>query len=133
MAGGFRYGGIALLPLIRKHERAVEKDFALMGVDYRDRFKPGGGPSRLTTRRLLLLVDALDRFTSHFWSEAGDYDRVSAETIAITDIWGALAGNGAIHPLRNQREQAARAAKREKDKRAIREASRLRKRLRQAS
>lgn len=131
MAGGCWHGGrLDLLPLIREYEDAVEMDLAAIGIDYRDRWREGGGVSRLTTRRLLLLVDGLDRYESHFWSEVSDSDRVSAAVIVLTDIWSALAGGEKIHPLREMKKRMAAAKEREEKKRAIREASRLRKRMR---
>lgn len=37
----------------------VEADLAYCGIDLRDHYRPRSGPSRLTARRLLLLVDNL--------------------------------------------------------------------------
>ena len=108
----------------------MEKDLALIGVDYRDRFRPGGGASHLTVRRLLVLVDSLDRGHSWFWSEVHGGERLSAESIVLTDIWGALAGEGKIHPLREMSKRVEEMRKREVTKRRIREASRKRKRMR---
>lgn len=105
-------------------------DLAAIGIDYRDRWRQGGGISQLTTRRLLLLVDGLDRFESHFWSEVTEEDRMSATAIVLTDIWSALAGGDKNHPLREMKKRMAAAKEREVKKRAIREASRIRKRMR---
>lgn len=75
MGGGDRRGGrLELLPLIRKYEDAVELDLFDRGVDYRDRWRPGGGASRLTLRRLLLLVCGMDPFESRFWMLCGRLD-----------------------------------------------------------
>lgn len=75
MGGGDRRGGrVELLPLIREHEEAVELDLFDRGVDYRDRWRPGGGESRLTLRRLLLLIVGMDPFESRFWMACGRLD-----------------------------------------------------------
>ena len=131
MAGGFRPGGrLDLFPLIRQHEDAVEQDLAAIGIDYRDRWRPGGGPSRLTIRRLLVLVDGMDRYESHFWSAVTDQERISAETVVMTDIWSALTGGERAHPIREAKKRIAEAREREKKKDLIRKAARLRRRQR---
>lgn len=111
----------------------MELDLADMGIDYRDRFKPGGGPSRLTVRRLLLLVDGLDRFTSRFWNEVGGQSPISTTDIVLTDIWQSITGEKRGHPLRRPRESRDELRERENRKRAIRAAVRRRKRLRVAA
>ena len=132
MAGGFWPGGrLDLLPLIRRHEDAVEQDLAAIGIDYRDRWRRGGGSSQLTIRRLLVLVDGLDRYESHFWSEVTDQDRLSAQTVVLTDIWRALTGADENHPIREAKKRMADAREREKKKELIRQAARLRRRKRQ--
>lgn len=131
MAGGFRPGGrLDLLPLIRRHEDAVEQDLAAIGIDYRDRWREGGGRSQMTIRRLLVLVDGLDRYESHFWSEVTEQDRISAQTVVLTDIWSALAGGEKAHPIRETKKRIAEAREREHKKDLIRRAARLRRRQR---
>lgn len=77
----------------------------LRGVDLRDLWRPGGGESRLTVRRLLLIVDALPRDTSLFWTAAADVDQISTDQVLLTDLWSAWTGKP--HPLRTRREDAA--------------------------
>lgn len=127
MAGGYRPGGrLSYLPLIRKHEDLIEQDFARMGWDYRDRYRRGGGESRMTVRRMLLLVDALDRFDSLFWAEVGGYERLSSDTLILTDIWRAVTDSDKPHPLRRQKELRAEVAERERKKQAIKAIARHR-------
>lgn len=102
MGGGDRGGGrLELLPLILAHEEAVELDLLDKGIDYRDYFRPGGGKSRLTLRRLLLIVEDLDPFASRFWTESeafglwwqlnrGKKDRFAMGDRALMDIAGGL-------------------------------------------
>lgn len=105
-------------------------DLALMGIDYRDRWREGGGASQLTTRRLLLLVDGLDRWNSHFWSSVVGEERMSDSALVLTDIWRSLAGGEKPHPLREMKRLMSESKSREKKKEAIRQASRMRKRMR---
>lgn len=121
-------GRLGLLPLIRKFECEVEQDFAIHGWDYRDRYRPKGGTSLLTVRRLLILVDALDRTSSRFWARVGEFDPLSSETIVLTDIWASLVESKEGHPLRRRSELLAEAELREKKKADIRLASATRKR-----
>lgn len=104
MAGGHGPGGrLSLLPLVRKHQELVELDLADLGQDFRDWFRPGFGESRLTTRRLLLLIEGMkDRGGSRFWSEIVGKDPLSHEATVGADIYGALAGKP--HPLLTRRE-----------------------------
>ena len=102
MGGGDRGGGrLELLPLILAHEEAVELDLLDKGIDYRDYFRPGGGKSRLTLRRLLLIVEDLDPFASRFWTESeafglwwqlnrGKKDRFATGDRVLMDIAGGL-------------------------------------------
>lgn len=102
MGGGDWGGGrLELLPLILAHEEAVELDLLDKGIDYRDYFRPGGGKSRLTLRRLLLIVEDLDPFASRFWAESeafglwwqlnrGKKDRFATGDRALMDIAGGL-------------------------------------------
>jgi hypothetical protein len=50
-------GSLALVELIDRHGREVERELADKGIDLRDVYLPGGGPSRLTPRRVLALVE----------------------------------------------------------------------------
>lgn len=81
----------------------MELDLFDRGVDYRDYYRPGGGASRLTMRRLLLLVADLDPFASRFWAEAEDFglwwelnekkkDRFTTAERTLMDIAGGLGG-----------------------------------------
>lgn len=70
----------------------VEADFQrFYHLDYRDRYRPGGGDSRLTIRRLLTLVDALPP-ESLFRSAVEDRLPVSEQSAAAGDIVTALTG-----------------------------------------
>lgn len=99
-----------MLPLIREHEDLVEGDFAFYypHTDYRDRYRPEGGPSRLTVRRLLVLVDRLPP-ESAFKSAIEDRPPVSEVSAAVMDLWSAW-HNNAEHPrwsaLKRAREKA---------------------------
>ena len=85
-------GEIGWLPLIREHEELVEADFQrFYHIDYRDRYRPGGGLSRLTLRRLLALVDGLPA-ESLFRSEVEDRMPVSEQSAAIGDVISAFTG-----------------------------------------
>lgn len=48
-----------LLFLIREYAAAVEADLAFRQIDFRDYWLPGGGSSRLSLRRLLVLIAGL--------------------------------------------------------------------------
>lgn len=103
MAGGLWPGGrltvpaIGLLQLIRQHEHLVEVDLQqTYRVDFRDWYRPRGGESRLTTRRLLLLVDRLPREESHFWPTVTDQDPVTNEEFLLMDLFNAFTGE--LHP-----------------------------------
>lgn len=95
-----------------------------MGVDARDWFKPGGGVSRLTTRRLLLFVDTLSRTGSLFWSELADIDPLSVEGWIMSDVFAALAGE--VHPARTVREDRRKAVELERRKQQVRALERAR-------
>lgn len=45
--------------MIRTFAGPVEADLAFTGVDFRDFYRPGGGSSGLSMRRLLALISAL--------------------------------------------------------------------------
>lgn len=87
------------MPLIRRFEAQVEADLQMYchGIDYRDRFRPGGGPSRLTVRRLLVLVEHLPA-QSAFNAAREDRAPVSLTASAVMDVWESLAGKR--HPGR---------------------------------
>lgn len=109
----------------------MEQDFADKGWDYRDRYRPGGGPSRMTVRRLLLLVDGLDQRTSRFWCAVFDRNPMSLTDSLVADLWELWAGKDNRHPIRQTRaevrEQEAAALARERRKKQIKAAERRRK------
>lgn len=49
----------SLVGLLAEHCGPVEADLGFRGIDLRDLRRPGGGPSRLTWRRLRVFIDAL--------------------------------------------------------------------------
>ncbi|CAB0927452.1 cell envelope integrity protein TolA [Corynebacterium diphtheriae] len=100
-------------------------DFADRGWDYRDRYRKGGGPSRMTTRRLLLLVDGLDRNSSRFWAEITDSDRFSTTDYVLMIFYLALIGE--VHPMWNRREEERKKSEFEAKKKAVLAAERARK------
>lgn len=77
--------------------------------DVRDFFLPGGGASKLTLRKLLILVDRLPP-ESAFRSAVGDRVPISAEAGILMDIFKSLSGEE--HPrwqaLKNARERERR-------------------------
>lgn len=95
--------------MIREHEDLVEGDFAFYfpQTDYRDRYRPGGGPSRLTLRRLMVLVDRLPP-ESAFKSLIEDRLPISEQSAAIGDVIHALTGTPwhRWDALARQRKQA---------------------------
>lgn len=100
VAGDQRLGKrLSLLPLIRRFEGDVEADFARFypAIDYRDRYRRGGGTSYLTVRRLLVLVEKLPA-ESAFQAAREDRAPVSLAASAIMDVWESLAGKR--HPGR---------------------------------
>lgn len=82
-------------------------------ADYRDRFRPGGGASQLTIRRLLLLVEHLPA-ESAFHAAREDRAAASLTANAVMDVWESLTGKR--HPGRaspsQRRAQAAERAER---------------------
>lgn len=58
--------------MIREHADAVEADLAYRGIDFRDHFRPGGGSSRLTLRRLAVLLRYLPRESHTARAQGGD-------------------------------------------------------------
>ncbi|MDT9411306.1 hypothetical protein [Corynebacterium rouxii] len=111
--------------MIRAREDLVELDFADRGWDYRDFFLPGGGPSRLTLRRLLLLVDGLDRDSSRFWADVNDTDRFTKLELITMTVFNLFSEKP--HPLLTAREDAKKRADFEARKQQILAAERARK------
>lgn len=100
---------LALLPLIRRHEAEVEADLQRFHqTDYRDRFRPAGGASQLTVRRLLVLVESLPAEAA-FHAAREDRAAASLTANAVMDVWESLTGKK--HPGRastsQRRAQAA--------------------------
>ncbi|MBB1022967.1 MULTISPECIES: hypothetical protein [unclassified Dietzia] len=114
MEGGRRAGKrLGLLGRIREHEDAVEADFARFypSVDYLDRYRRDSrGRTRLSLRRLLLLVDHLPQ-ESAFASALAERHPISGEQAATYAVWSALTGKQ--HPylddLKNRRDQERKA------------------------
>lgn len=79
-------------------------DFADRGWDYRDFYLPDGGPSRLTLRRLLLLVDGLDRDSSRFWTDVNGVDRFTKLELIMMMIFNLFSDK--THPFMTAREDA---------------------------
>jgi hypothetical protein len=105
---------LTLLPLIRRFEAEVEADLQRFhGIDYRDRFRPGGGASHLTIRRLLVLVEFLPA-ESQFHAAREDRSAASLTANAVMDVWESLTNQK--HPGRastaQRRQQAIEAAER---------------------
>lgn len=88
-----------------KFPEELELDLLDLGLDLRDWFRPAGDPRRLSTRRLLLIVDKrLDRYTSLFWCAVYDREPVGWDLLVATDIFSVLTGKD--HPVRTIREDA---------------------------
>lgn len=96
----------------------MEADLQLIhGIDYRDRFRPGGGPSQLTIRRLLVLVKYLPA-QSNFYAACEKRAPVSLGDSAVMDVWESLTGKK--HPGRaGEEEMRNRAAERAERARLI--------------
>lgn len=89
----------------------MELDFADLGFDLRDWWRPGGGESRMTTRRVLLIVSGLAKTTSRFWCVVLGTDPLSDDQWLLSDIYAATTGKA--HPIRTRtadREQRQRIA-----------------------
>ncbi|EPD70871.1 hypothetical protein HMPREF1219_00166 [Corynebacterium pyruviciproducens ATCC BAA-1742] len=106
-----------------KHRDALEFDLLMMGLDLWDWWRTPPG-RRLSTRRVLLIAEHLDRFGSHFWSEILDRDPMSHEQIILGGIFYALTESE--HPLMTMREDARRERLREEKKARIRAAEKRR-------
>ncbi|MBG9306423.1 hypothetical protein I4J14_10305 [Corynebacterium diphtheriae bv. mitis] len=79
----------------------------------------------MTTRRLLLLVDGLDRDSSRFWTEITDSDRFSTTDYVLMLFYFALIGE--VHPMWNRREEERKKSEFEAKKKAVLAAERARK------
>lgn len=90
----------------------MEADFRRFysGLDYRDRYRPGGGSSQLTLRLLLLLVDKLPP-ESEFKSAIEERAPISTTDSLLMDVWSALTGKK--HTRWDALKLAARKAERE--------------------
>lgn len=102
----------------------MELDLFDRGVDYRDFYRDGGGESRLTLRRLLLIVDGLDVFGSRFWAAVNGIDFVPTDVRVQTDIFSMFSEKP--HPVRSWREDMRREREKQLKKAAIERAARER-------
>ncbi|MCT1411649.1 hypothetical protein [Corynebacterium sanguinis] len=105
----------------------MELDLFDRGVDYRDFYRPRGGRSRLTLRRLLLLVEGMDVFDSRFWAEVNGIDFVPADVRIQADTFGLFAEKP--HPMKTWREDMRREREKAAKKLAIERAMKRRARL----
>lgn len=105
----------------------MECDFAFHGLgDFRDAYLPGGGPSKLTIRRVLLLVRGLRNVRSMFWDEVEGRDRLTHTETLLVDIFGSLTGQK--HPIADIRRHREQAIKRAEAKARIKRREAARKR-----
>lgn len=95
----------------------MELDLFDRGIDYRDFYRDGGGKSRLTLRRLLLLVEDLEMFGSRFWAAVHEIDYLPADVRVLTDIFSMFSEKP--HYLRTWREDARREREKQLKKAAI--------------
>lgn len=93
-------------------------------VDFRDFYRPRGGASRLTLRRLIVLVAGLNEHTSRFWAAVFDRDPFSVAECVQMDIFAAV--DGQEHPYKTAREDRKRREEREKKKKRIKQAEKRR-------
>lgn len=108
--------------LIAEHEDLVEVDFQrFYHLDYRDFYREGGGASRMTLRRMLLLAEHLPP-ESLFHSAMQDRPPVSEISSVLMDIWTSL--NGSQHPRWEKLKRERRAKEREKAMQRAREKAR---------
>lgn len=84
-------------------------------------YRPDGGASRLTLRRMLLLVDQLPP-ESAFVSELNDRVPISTEAAASFSVYQALSGQ--VHPLWTHRQRERDAMELEAALRAARDRAR---------
>lgn len=107
---------------IAQHEDLVEVDFQrFYHLDYRDFYREGGGASRLTLRRMLLLAEHLPP-ESLFHSVLQDRPPVSETSSAVMDLYGVLTGEK--HPRWDELKRKRRAAERAEKMRQAREKAR---------
>lgn len=120
--GGAARGKIEVLYFVLQHEDLVEVDFQrFYQLDYRDFYREGGGGSRLTFRRMLLLAEHLPP-ESLFWSAVQDRPPVSETSAVVMDLWSLLTRER--HPRWEQLKRQRRAAERAEKMRAAREKAR---------
>lgn len=102
-----------------KYLDEVEVDLLRHGLDIDDWRLTVNGRRKMSTRRLLLVVDKmLDKLTSAFWTRVLDIDPLSREVYVLTDIYQALQGKP--HPIRTRREDEKKRAEMEEKKALIR-------------
>ncbi|HAF73299.1 MAG TPA: hypothetical protein DCL06_11290 [Corynebacterium variabile] len=89
--------------MVALHPLEIERDLQrFYRIDYRDRWRPGGGTSQLTYRRLLVLLDGLPA-ESEFRAAVLDVSPVSRIELRLVELWESWAGKA--HPVRNTEEQ----------------------------
>lgn len=76
--------------LIDEYADEVEKDLINLNIDFRDYYRPHGGKSQLTFRRLRIILHAIDPQDSFFWTEVSDIDKVNQTTRAVSAVYQAL-------------------------------------------
>lgn len=115
--------------LVALYPREIEADLQRhYRIDYRDRWRDRGGESRLTYRRLLVLLDGLPE-ESLFRSACAEQPQVSRIEQRLIEVWEAWAGKA--HPVRNTKQQQVEreeAAERERELERQRKAARKRNR-----
>lgn len=81
------------------------------GIDYRDRFRPGGGESKLTLRRLGVLLQGLP-MESDFYSAKDERPPISEVSVLLLDMFHAITGKPHPRPkaLVAERERVRREA-----------------------
>lgn len=98
--------------MVDEFEDEVEADLQrFYGVDYRDRFRPGGGESRLTLRRLGVLLQGLP-MESDFYSAKDERPPISEGSVLLLDLFQVLTGKPHPRPkaLVAERERVRRDA-----------------------
>jgi len=107
---------------IAQHEDLVEVDFQrFLPFGYRDFYREGGGASRLTLRRMLLLAEHLPP-ESLFQSALQDRPPVSEVSAAVMDLYSVLTDTK--HPRWEQLKRERRAKERAEAMRRAREKAR---------
>lgn len=105
----------------------MECDLAMLGIDYRDYWRPGHGRSQLTLRRLLLIVEGLQDRPSRFWAAITDGEPLGPNGIILADIFKAVANRP--HPLSHRRQLISERREKAEKKALILKARRQRRRL----